>query len=118
MGTLFLVGTPIGNLDDITLRAVEVLRRVARIAAEDTRRTRALLAHLDVRGTPLHALDAHASELAITQLVDHLSQGEDIALVTDAGMPTVSDPGAPVVRARRRFSAGRPVPCAPARCAG
>ncbi len=99
MGTLFLVGTPIGNLDDITWRAVETLRRVEHVAAEDTRRTRALLAHLEIRGKQLHALDAHASERAIDALVTRLVAGEDIALVTDAGMPGVSDPGAAMVRA-------------------
>jgi len=99
VGTLFLVGTPIGNLEDITLRAVEVLRRVDRIAAEDTRRTRALLAHLGILGTPLATLDAHASDRAIAKLVERLTAGDDVALVTDAGMPGVSDPGAAVVQA-------------------
>jgi 16S rRNA (cytidine1402-2'-O)-methyltransferase len=99
VGTLFLVGTPIGNLEDITLRAVAVLRQVNRIAAEDTRRTRALLAHLEIRGTPLHALDAHADERSIAVLVEHLVAGEQVALVTDAGMPGVSDPGAQMVQA-------------------
>jgi len=99
MGTLFLVGTPIGNLDDITLRAVEVLGRVACVAAEDTRRTRALLAHLDVRNKQLFSLDAHASQKAIATLVGRLGAGEDVALVTDAGMPGISDPGAQMVQA-------------------
>jgi 16S rRNA (cytidine1402-2'-O)-methyltransferase len=111
VGTLFLVGTPIGNLEDITLRAVAVLRQVNRIAAEDTRRTRALLAHLEIRGTPLHSLDAHADDRSISVLVDHLVAGEQVALVTDAGMPGVSDPGAQMVRAAT--TAGVPVVVVP-----
>jgi 16S rRNA (cytidine1402-2'-O)-methyltransferase len=111
VGTLFLVGTPIGNLEDITLRAVAVLRQVNRIAAEDTRRTRALLAHLEIRGTPLHSLDAHADDRSIAVLVDHLVAGEQVALVTDAGMPGVSDPGAQMVRAAT--TAGVPVVVVP-----
>jgi len=98
-GTLWVVGTPIGNLGDITLRAVETLRSVARIAAEDTRRTRGLLTHLGIEKKPLSSLEAHASERRISALVERLLEGESIALVTDAGMPGVSDPAARVVRA-------------------
>jgi len=99
VGTLWVVGTPIGNLADITLRAVDTLRSVVRIAAEDTRRTRALLTHLGIEKKPLTSLEAHASERRISALVDKLVQGESVALVTDAGMPGVSDPAARVVRA-------------------
>lgn len=99
MTTLFLVGTPIGNLGDITLRAVETLREVEHIAAEDTRRTRQLLSHLDIHGKHLVALDAHAPDKRIAGLVERLAAGESVALVTDAGMPSVSDPGAALVRA-------------------
>ena len=98
-GTLWVVGTPIGNLADITLRAVETLRSVARIVAEDTRRTRALLSHLGIEKKPLTSLEAHASERRIAALVEKLLEGESVALVTDAGMPGVSDPAARVVRA-------------------
>lgn len=98
-GTLYLVGTPIGNLSDITLRAVETLKRVSRIAAEDTRRTRALLSHLGLGGKKLHSVNANTRENELTRLVDLLMEGDDIALVTDAGMPSISDPGAELVSA-------------------
>lgn len=98
-GTLFVVATPIGNLGDITLRAIETLRGAARVVAEDTRRTRALLSHLGISGKPIDRLDAHASEAdidrAVSRLIDH---GEDIALVSDAGTPVVSDPGTALIR--------------------
>jgi 16S rRNA (cytidine1402-2'-O)-methyltransferase len=100
-GSLFLVGTPIGNLGDITLRAVECLRTVDRIYAEDTRRSRVLLTHLGIEGTRLFSLHAHSSERAIANAIEILLSGEDAALVTDAGMPAVSDPGAELVRAAR-----------------
>lgn len=99
MAALFVIGTPIGNLGDITLRAIETLREVKHVAAEDTRRTRQLLSHLEVHGKHLVALDAHATEKRIAGLVDRLIAGESVALVTDAGMPSVSDPGAALVRA-------------------
>lgn len=98
-GTLYLVGTPIGNLSDITLRAVEVLKRVPRIAAEDTRRTRALLSHLGLGGKRLHSVNANTSGHELTRLLDFLVAGDDMALVTDAGMPSISDPGAELVSA-------------------
>src|SRR5262245_24040063 len=101
-GTLFLVGTPIGNLGDITLRAIETLRAVDRVAAEDTRRTRALLTHLGISGKPLIALDANASPRTIEGLVDKIAAGESVAFATDAGMPGVSDPGAELVREAAR----------------
>jgi 16S rRNA (cytidine1402-2'-O)-methyltransferase len=107
-GTLFVVATPIGNLGDITLRAIETLRGAARVVAEDTRRTRALLSHLGIAGKPIDRLDAHASEAdidrALSRLVDH---GEDIALVSDAGTPVVSDPGTALIR--KAALAGVPV---------
>jgi 16S rRNA (cytidine1402-2'-O)-methyltransferase len=98
-GALYVVATPIGNLADVTLRAVETLRTCDRIAAEDTRRTRALLSHLGIGGKPVDALHAHSSEKEIGRLVRRLGEGESIALVTDAGTPVVSDPGAALVRA-------------------
>lgn len=97
--TLFVVGTPIGNLDDLTARAAATLRAVEHVAAEDTRRTRALLSHLDIHGKQLHALDANAPPQRVAGLVERLEAGESVALVTDAGMPAVSDPGAALVRA-------------------
>lgn len=98
-GTLYLVATPIGNLSDITLRALETLKRVELIAAEDTRRTRALLSHFEISGKQLWSCNAYASESALGGLVRRLQQGESIALVTDAGTPSVSDPGTELVRA-------------------
>jgi 16S rRNA (cytidine1402-2'-O)-methyltransferase len=91
-GTLFVVATPIGNLEDITLRALEVLRRVAVIAAEDTRHTRKLLSRYDIH-TPLVSCHAHSSDEKMERLVDRLERGEDLAVVTDAGTPSISDPG-------------------------
>ncbi len=98
-GTLYLVATPIGNLQDITLRALATLKAVSRIAAEDTRRTRALLSHFAITGKHLVSCNAYASESALAELVRDLESGQDLALVTDAGTPSVSDPGTPLVRA-------------------
>ena len=100
-GALYVVATPIGNLDDLSRRAEAVLRSAARILAEDTRRTRGLLSHLGVSGKPLDRLDAHASPGALRAAVAQLEAGLDIALVTDAGTPCVSDPGAALIRAAR-----------------
>jgi 16S rRNA (cytidine1402-2'-O)-methyltransferase len=99
-GTLFLVATPIGNLEDITLRAIRVLREVAVVAAEDTRHTAKLLRHLDI-ATPTTSLHAHNEHHRSAQIVRRLADGESVALVTDAGTPLVSDPGAGLVRAAR-----------------
>lgn len=97
-GKLYLVGTPIGNLGDITLRALETLKQTQHIAAEDTRRTRQLLTHFAITERTLHALDANASPRKIEELLVLLDDGADVALVTDAGMPSVSDPGTALVR--------------------
>ncbi len=98
-GTLYLVATPIGNLADITARAVSTLREVTHVAAEDTRRTRGLLSHLCITGKELHTLDANASERAIAKIVELLRAGHAVAYVTDAGTPGVSDPGRALVNA-------------------
>lgn len=98
-GTLFVVATPIGNLGDLTLRAIDTLRACDRIAAEDTRRTRALLSHLGITGKRVDALHAHSSDRDVARATDQLSSGESIALVTDAGTPSVSDPGDALVLA-------------------
>ena len=95
MGTLYVVGTPIGNLEDLTPRAARVLGQVSLIAAEDTRVTRRLLNHLKVRA-PLLSYNEHNQRERLTALLDALAEG-DVALVTDAGMPGVSDPGAELV---------------------
>ncbi|MGI8935764.1 MAG: 16S rRNA (cytidine(1402)-2'-O)-methyltransferase [Phormidesmis sp.] len=91
-GTLYLVGTPIGNLEDITLRALRVLKSADVIAAEDTRHTGKLLHHFQIT-TPQISYHDHNAQQRIPQLVARLQQGEAIALVTDAGMPGISDPG-------------------------
>lgn len=91
-----MVATPIGNLEDITYRAVRILREVTVIAAEDTRHTRKLLSHLDIH-TPLVAYHEH-NKFRGEELVARLLAGDDIAVVSDAGMPGISDPGADLVR--------------------
>jgi 16S rRNA (cytidine1402-2'-O)-methyltransferase len=115
VGTLFVVATPIGNLGDITLRAIETLRGVDRIVAEDTRRTRGLLSHLGISGKPVDRLDAHASAGDVARIAAHLQGGERVALVTDAGTPVVSDPGAALVRAA--VAVGAAVVAIPGPCA-
>jgi 16S rRNA (cytidine1402-2'-O)-methyltransferase len=97
-GTLYVVATPIGNLQDITLRALETLKTVGAIAAEDTRHTSHLLTHFGIR-KPLIAVHEHNETKAAGQLIARLRSGESVALVTDAGTPGISDPGAVVVRA-------------------
>jgi 16S rRNA (cytidine1402-2'-O)-methyltransferase len=110
-GKLYLVGTPIGNLGDITLRALETLKQTRHIAAEDTRHTRQLLTHFAILERALHALNANASPRKIEELLGLLESGEDVALVTDAGMPSVSDPGTALVRgAHSRGIAVCPIP--------
>lgn len=101
-GVLYVVATPIGNLSDITLRAIDTLKSCDRIAAEDTRHTKKLLSHLGIEGKPLDALHAHSSLRDIARLVEALEQGASVALVTDAGTPIVSDPGEMLVSAAVR----------------
>lgn len=96
-GTLYIVGTPIGNLGDITERQLEVLSSVSFIAAEDTRVTRKLLAHFDIH-TPLVSYHEHSPEAVIQQILARIRSGENCAVVTDAGMPCISDPGALLVQ--------------------
>lgn len=91
MGTLYLVSTPIGNLEDMTYRAVRILREVSLIAAEDTRQTRKLLTHFEI-STPLTSYHQHSAAVRREALVAALATG-DVALVSDAGTPAVSDPG-------------------------
>ncbi|NJK33901.1 MAG: 16S rRNA (cytidine(1402)-2'-O)-methyltransferase [Oscillatoriales cyanobacterium SM2_2_1] len=97
-GRLYLVGTPIGNLEDMTFRAVETLRAVDLIAAEDTRHTGKLLLHFGI-GTPQISYHEHNRMARTPELITHLQRGTNIALVTDAGMPAISDPGQELVRA-------------------
>ncbi len=97
-GTLYLVGTPIGNLEDMTFRAIEVLQKVDTIAAEDTRHTGKLLHHFQIK-TPQISYHEHNRLERIPDLLRRLQGGASIALVTDAGMPCVSDPGYELVKA-------------------
>ena len=97
-GTLFVVATPIGNLEDVTLRALRVLQSADLIAAEDTRRTARLLAYHGIT-TPTLSFHQHNTRSRIPQLISRLQRGDSIALVTDAGTPGVSDPGVELVEA-------------------
>lgn len=95
---LFVVATPIGHLDDMTFRAIEVLKQVKLIAAEDTRQSIQLLKHFNIN-TPLTACHDHNESHKIDQLIETLKSGESIALISDAGTPLISDPGFKLVRA-------------------
>lgn len=97
-GTLYVVATPIGNLEDITLRALRVLRDVTVIAAEDTRRTVRLLAHHGIAASMV-SFHEHNARSRVPQLIRRLQAGDDVAIVTDAGTPGVSDPGLELVHA-------------------
>lgn len=113
-GRLFVVATPIGNLDDISARALRVLAEVTAVAAEDTRHSGRLLAHFNI-ATPLVSLHEHNERAKTEFLVERLAQGQDLALVSDAGTPVVSDPGYFLVRQVR--AAGFEVIPIPGACA-
>jgi len=109
-GTLYIVGTPIGNLEDITFRALRILREVALIAAEDTRVTGKLLAHFEIH-TRQMSYHRHSGPGREAQVLEVLRGGQDVALVSDAGMPGISDPGQALIAAC--VAAGIPVAPAP-----
>ena len=113
-GTLYVVATPIGNLDDISARALRVLREVALIAAEDTRHSQRLLQHFGI-GTPLAACHEHNERDQGGRFIGRLLVGEDVALISDAGTPLISDPGFHLVRSAR--AAGIAVVPVPGACA-
>ena len=94
---LYVVATPIGNLDDITLRALDVLKSVDLIAAEDTRHSGNLLRHFEIR-KPLVSYHEHNEAMRSAELAERLAAGENVALITDAGMPALSDPGTRLIR--------------------
>ena len=96
-GKLYLVATPIGNLEDITLRAIRILKEVDLIAAEDTRQTLKLLNHLEI-SKPLISYHKHNEEIKSELLIERLKSGQNIAIVTDAGTPAISDPGEEIVK--------------------
>jgi len=110
MGKLYLVPTPIGNLEDITLRAIRVLKDVDLILAEDTRNSGKLLKHLDVK-TPMQSHHMHNEHKTVDHLVSRMKAGETIALISDAGTPAISDPGFLLTRAC--VEAGLEVDCLP-----
>lgn len=95
-GTLYLVATPIGNLEDMTYRAIRILREVDEVAAEDTRQTRKLFTHFDIQ-TKLSSYHEHNKQQAGKRIIDSLLAGESLALVSDAGFPAISDPGSELV---------------------
>ena len=115
MGILYIVATPIGNLEDITLRALRVLKEADLIAAEDTRRTRKLLTHYGIK-TPLTSYHAHNQAVRGPELLEKLKQGLSVALVSDAGTPGFSDPGADLAAAA--WEAGIRVEAVPGPAAG
>lgn len=109
-GKLLIVGTPLGNLSDMTPRAIEALRSADLILCEDTRHTRKLLAHFGI-DRPTDSYHEHNEDQKAASLVARIERGETLALVSDAGMPVISDPGFPLVRrARQRGVAVEPVP--------
>ena len=113
-GTLYIVATPIGNRDDISARAVQVLRSVTVIAAEDTRHSRPLLIHHNI-ATPLMTVHDHNEREALADVIGRLQNGHDVALISDAGTPLISDPGFRLVRAVREVGlkvVPLPGPCA------
>jgi 16S rRNA (cytidine1402-2'-O)-methyltransferase len=97
-GTLYVVSTPIGNMGDFSFRAVDVLRSVAVVLAEDTRHSRVLLDRYEIR-TPTASYHEHNEARSTPRIVERLREGEDVALISDAGTPLISDPGARLVRA-------------------
>lgn len=96
MSTLYIVATPIGNLEDITLRALRVLKEVDYVLCEDTRVTKKLLAKYEI-GTPTLAYHAHSTEREHSRIINLLREGKNVALVSDAGTPTISDPGSRII---------------------
>jgi len=113
-GALYIVSTPIGNLEDITLRALRVLREADLVAAEDTRHTRGLLAHYDIH-TPMRSFHIYNEHRKCAELLELVAAGRKVALVSDAGTPAISDPGFLIVREARL--AGLPVEVVPGACA-
>jgi len=97
-GTLYLVATPIGNLEDMTFRAIRILREADLIAAEDTRHTRKLLSHFEITPRQIISYHEHNKHASGPELIRFLKEGSSIALVSDAGLPAISDPGAELVR--------------------
>ena len=106
IGTLYIVATPIGNLEDITLRAIRILKEVDLIAAEDTRHTLKLLNHLEI-SKPLISYHRHNEEVKSDILIEKLQQGSNIALVSDAGTPGICDTGEEIIKRCINLEIGR-----------
>lgn len=106
MATLYVVGTPIGNLEDITLRALRVLKEVSFVLCEDTRVTKRLLSRYDIT-TPVMAYHAHSTPAQHRKILGLLEEGHDLALVSDAGTPTISDPGSKLIEVVQREQGDR-----------
>ncbi|TSC83428.1 MAG: 16S rRNA (cytidine1402-2'-O)-methyltransferase [Parcubacteria group bacterium Gr01-1014_17] len=104
MSTLFVVGTPIGNLEDVTLRALRILKEVDVILCEDTRVTKRLLEKYEISGKQLLAYNEQKSGASVERVIELLQDGKNIALVSDAGMPVVSDPGSLLVQKVREYA--------------
>ena len=113
---LYLVATPIGNLEDITLRALKVLKSVEILACEDTRNTQKLLNHYEITGKKLISYHEHNEEKTSEKIISYLEEGREVALVTDAGMPCISDPGYILVEKIKK--AGLPITTLPGANAG
>ena len=96
-GKLYLVATPIGNLEDITSRAIRILKEVDYIVAEDTRQTLKLLNHFEI-SKPMISYHRHSKEEKVQEIIEKLKQGKNMALVSDAGTPVISDPGEEIVK--------------------
>ena len=96
-GKLYIVSTPIGNLGDISLRAISTLKKVSLVAAEDTRHSKKLFTYHDIM-TPITSYFEHNKNYKIPQLISKLNEGKDLALISDAGTPSISDPGYRIVR--------------------
>ena len=113
---LYLVATPIGNLEDITLRALKVLKSVEILACEDTRNTQKLLNHYEITGKKLISYHEHNEEKMSEKIISYLEEGREVALVTDAGMPCISDPG--YILVEKIKEAGLPITALPGANAG
>ena len=113
---LYLVATPIGNLEDITLRALKVLNSVEILACEDTRNTQKLLNHYEITGKKLISYHEHNEEKTSEKIISYLEEGKEVALVTDAGMPCISDPGYILVEKIKKV--GLPITTLPGANAG
>src|SRR3989338_7080571 len=118
MGTLYIVGTPIGNLEDVTLRALRTLKEIDVILCEDTRVTQKLLAKYDIQAKQLETYNEQESGITAGKVIGWLEEGKNVALVSDAGTPGISDPGAQLVQQIRTHSSSPTSDVEDGRCGG